>query len=143
MSQAYPRAAVSAVVFRGHQVLLVKRGGGAYRGLWSLPGGVIELGETAVEAARRELLEETGLLASSLILGDVADAIVRDPRGAVENHYTIAVYVADPVSGTPAPGADALDAGWFDPEARARLERTPGLEAAIEKAKRAWAWGRQ
>ncbi len=143
MSQAYPRAAASAVVFRKDEVLLVQRGKGAYRGIWSLPGGAIELGETAEEAAARELGEETGLLASGLILGDVADVIIRDAGGAVETHYTIAVYAAERFSGTLAAGADAMDAAWSGPEARARLALTPGLEAVIGKAKRALEKGRQ
>ncbi len=138
MPQAYPRAGVSVAVLRGDDVLLVQRGKGAYRGLWSLPGGAIELGETAVEAARRELWEETGLLASDLTLGDVADAIRRDAGGAVETHYTIAVYVTDQVLGVLSAGADAADAGWFDLAARMHLKRTPGLEEAIERAK--WAF---
>jgi ADP-ribose pyrophosphatase YjhB (NUDIX family) len=137
MPQAYPRSGVSVVVLRGDEVLLVQRGKGAYRGLWSLPGGAIELGETAEAAARRELLEETGLLASELSLGDVADAILRNAEGAVETHYTIAVYVTGRFSGSPAAAADALDVGWFGPEARLKLKRTPGLETAIGKARKA------
>jgi len=143
MSQAYPRAGVSVAVLQADTVLLVQRGKGPYRESWSLPGGAIELGETAREAARRELLEETGLLASDLTLSDVADAILRNAGGAVETHYTIAVYVTDRVSGTLAAGADATDAGWFGPEARMQLKRTPGLEAAIEKAKKALDEGRR
>jgi 8-oxo-dGTP diphosphatase len=137
MPQAYPRAAVSVAVFRGDEVALVKRGKGAYPGSWSLPGGAIMLGESAVDAARRELSEETGLLASDLTLGDVADVIIRDGNGAVETHYMIAVYVADQVSGGLAPGGDAADGGWFGPDARRQLKQTPDLESAIEKAKKA------
>jgi 8-oxo-dGTP diphosphatase len=135
--QAYPRAGVSVMVVQGDDVLLVQRGKGVYRGLWSLPGGAIELGETAEAAARRELLEETGLLASGLTLGDVADAVLRDAEGGVEAHFTIAVYATDQVSGSLAAAADALDARWFGPEARLHLECTPGLEAVIGRAKRA------
>ncbi len=138
MPQAYPRAGVSVAVFRREDVLLVKRGKGIYRGFWSLPGGAIELGETVLEAAGRELFEETGLLASNLTLSDVADAIVRDASGAVETHYTIAVFAAKEVSGTLCAAADALDAGWFAPEDRSRLDLTPGLEQAIGKARKAW-----
>jgi len=143
MPQAYPRAGVSVVVLRGGEVLLIQRGKGAYRGLWSLPGGAIELGETAEAAARRELTEETGLLASELTLGDVADVILRDATGAVDAHYTVAVYVTDRVSGSLAAAEDALDARWFSPEARLQLEQTPGLEAAIGKATRALDKGKE
>ena len=57
----WPRAGASAVLFRGEAVLLIERGGGPSEGLWSLPGGSIEAGETAEDAARREVREETGL----------------------------------------------------------------------------------
>ncbi len=137
MPQPYPRAGVSVALFKGEGVVLVQRGKGIYRGFWSLPGGAIELGETAMEAAQRELREETGLLASDLTLSDVADAIVRGATGAVETHYTIALYAAELASGRLAAAADAMDAGWFGPGARERLNRTPGLEAAIVRARSA------
>jgi ADP-ribose pyrophosphatase YjhB (NUDIX family) len=135
MPQDYPRAGASAAIFNGNDVLLVKRGKGIYRGAWSLPGGAVEMGETALEAAKRELQEETGLLALNLTLSDVADAIVRDSSGAAVTHYTIAVYASNRFTGTVAASADALEACWFSAEATLSLERTPGLEAAIEKAR--------
>jgi ADP-ribose pyrophosphatase YjhB (NUDIX family) len=122
-------------VFRGGEVLLIQRGKGLYKGLWSLPGGAIQWGEKAADAARRELEEETGLLALNLALGDVADAIFRESGGAVSAHFTIAVFATRDVSGALAAGSDASGAGYFGRDARLRLACTPGLETAIENAR--------
>jgi 8-oxo-dGTP diphosphatase len=129
-----PVAAVSIAALRGREILLVKRGKAPYGGAWSLPGGSIEWGETAADAARRELAEETGLLASALTFGDVADAVVRDENGNVVAHYSIIVFFTSEVSGNLLAGEDAADAQWFGPEARSGLTLTPQLEAVIAKA---------
>ena len=132
---AYPRPGASVVVFRGDEVLLVQRGKRPYDGFWSLPGGEIQWGETAADAARRELQEETGLLALNLTLGDVADGILRDGIGTVTAHYTIIVFATSDVQGILMPASDAAAAGFFGPEERTRLQRTPGLENAIHNAR--------
>ncbi|MGA7328763.1 MAG: NUDIX domain-containing protein [Rhodomicrobium sp.] len=142
MTQDFPRAGVSVAAFRGGDIVLVRRGKGAYRGLWSLPGGAVQLGEAAADAARRELQEEAGLLASRLALSDVADVIARDSEGAVEAHYLVAVYATDDPEGTLTPATDAADARWFNPAEIQLLEMTPGLEAAIERARAAVAKSR-
>jgi ADP-ribose pyrophosphatase YjhB (NUDIX family) len=134
---AFPRPGASVVVFRGDDVLLVQRGKRPYDGFWSLPGGEIQWGETAADAARRELKEETGLLALKLTLGDVADGILKDGTGAVTAHYTIIVFATRDVEGILAPASDAAAASFFGPEERTCLQRTPGLESAIENARRA------
>jgi ADP-ribose pyrophosphatase YjhB (NUDIX family) len=133
----HPRPGVSAAVFRGDEVLLVQRGKRPYDGFWSLPGGEIQLGETAADAARRELKEETGLLALTLTLGDVADGILKDGAGTVTAHYTIIVFATSDVEGVLAAASDAAAAAFFGPKERMRLQRTPGLDRAIENAKRA------
>ncbi len=132
---AHPRPGASVVVFRGDEVLLVRRGKRPYDGFWSLPGGEIQWGETAADAAQRELMEETGLLALNLTLGDVADGILKDDTGTVMAHYTIIVFTTRDVEGVLAPASDAAAAGFFGTEERMRLQCTPRLENAIENAR--------
>ena len=87
---SWPKAAASAVLFRGESVLLVERSSEPATGCWSLPGGVIGAGETAEDAARRETHEETGLYAHMEGLAGVYDVIDRDDNGNVVLHYPTA-----------------------------------------------------
>jgi 8-oxo-dGTP diphosphatase len=104
-----PRACVSAALFRGRSVLLVRRGKAVAQGLWSLPGGRIEPGETARAAAEREVREETGLAAALLGVIEVHDVIARDEDGRLLTHYVIAVLYGR-ASGEPRAGSDAASA---------------------------------
>ena len=88
----WPRPAASAIIFRSASVLIVERGKGAMPGTWSLPGGHIEPGEKAREAAARELFEETGLAVTLEGLVDVHDGIFRDTEGLLRAHYVLAVF---------------------------------------------------
>ncbi len=134
---AVPQPGASVVVFSGDKVLLVQRGKRPYHGFWSLPGGEIQWGEAAADAARRELMEETGLLALNLTLGDVVDGILKDDTGIVMSHYTIIVFATSDVEGVLAPASDAAAAAFFGTDERMRLQCTPRLENAIENARRA------
>lgn len=91
-------------------VLLVRRGTPPNIGRWSLPGGAQELGETAEQAARRELAEETGLTAGPLVLAANVDSITRDAEGRVQFHYTILDFAGWWQDGTPRAGGDVTDA---------------------------------
>ena len=91
-------------------VLLVRRGKAPAAGRWSLPGGAQELGETAEQAARRELAEETGLAAGPLVLAANVDSIHRDAEGRVQFHYTILDFAALWQGGDPVAGGDATEA---------------------------------
>lgn len=132
----WPRAAASAVLFRGQSVLLTERGDGPSEGLWSLPGGSIEAGETAEDAARREVSEETGLEAHIVGLAGVYDIIDRDEADAVVLHYVIATYFGHAGDGAPKPGSDARDARLVSVAELTGLPMTEGTRHVIEEARR-------
>lgn len=108
-----PRPAVGAVVFKDDAVLLVLRGNSPARGMWAIPGGSVNLGETLQAAAEREILEETGVVVRAKDPVLVFDAILRDDHGMVKYHYVIVDLAADYVSGDPRAGDDAADARWI------------------------------
>ena len=128
-----PIPSVHALVFRGDHVLLVKRANEPSRGRWSVPGGVIELGEGMHEAARRELREECGIeIAVDRVL-NVADNIVPDGQGRVRFHYVLIYLLARYVSGEARPASDALDVRWVRREELHALDIHPiGREILLQ-----------
>lgn len=129
-----PRAAASAAIFRGRTVLLAERGQGPRKGVWSLPGGKIEPGETAAAAAVREIAEETGLAVELAGLLDVHDAIIRDAAGRLEAHYLIAVYYGLCRSGAPVAASDISDARFVALDEVVRYRLTDGALRLIAEA---------
>ncbi|MFA5900410.1 MAG: NUDIX hydrolase [Hyphomicrobium sp.] len=130
----WPRAAASAVLFRGEAVLLIERGETPSEGLWSLPGGSIEMGETAESAARREVQEETGLICHIEGLAGVYDIIDRDEEGKVDLHYVIATYFGRADDGEPRSRGDARSARFFALDALDDLSLTHGTRFVIDRA---------
>ena len=120
-----PRVGVGAVVIEDGRVLLVRRGRQPGRGMWAIPGGLVELGETLQEAAEREILEDTGLVICAGNPFYTFDIIQRDGAGAVEFHYIIVDLRADYVSGVITPGDDAVDARWVAAEELEHMPVTP------------------
>jgi ADP-ribose pyrophosphatase YjhB (NUDIX family) len=109
---ARPIVGIGIVVFKGDTVLLVRRGKPPNIGAWTLPGGAQEVGETAEAAARRELLEETGLEVDSLCFAATVDNIRRDEAGRVRFHYTIIDFATCWVAGEPVAASDVTEAVW-------------------------------
>ncbi|HVZ09213.1 NUDIX hydrolase [Rhodopila sp.] len=107
-----PFVGIGIVVIKGDHVLLCQRGKPPNLGSWTLPGGAQELGETAEEAARRELREECGLDVGTLYFCANVDVIRRDPDGRVRFHYTILDFAARWVAGDPVAGSDVSAALW-------------------------------
>lgn len=106
--------AVSVAVRRGDTVLLVKRGREPSRGYYAFPGGRIEPGESAEEAVRRELLEETGLGVRNL--APLRDYVVGGEKDGRKLRYRLLVFAGDHAGGDAQAGDDAEEAGWFDLE---------------------------
>jgi 8-oxo-dGTP diphosphatase len=140
MNREYPEApivAVGVVVKRGHEVLLVQRLNEPSRGRWSLPGGVVELGETVREAARREVQEECELQVEPGEVLAVADNIVRDEAGRVRFHYVLVDLLAEYVGGELAAGSDIGDACWVREEELGELDVTEKARELVRKMLRA------
>jgi mutator protein MutT len=127
-----PIVAVGVIICQGDRIVLIQRAKEPSKGLWTFPGGAIELGESLEEAARREALEETGLEVEIGKVATVIDHIARDTAGRVTYHYVIVDFWARPVSGTLRPGTDAQDARWFN---RSDLDRVAMTEKASELAR--------
>lgn len=129
-----PRVGVGAVVLDGDRVLLVRRGRPPGEGKWSLPGGLIELGERMEDAVTREVEEEAGLRVRVHGLCGVIDRVVRDGGDLVRYHWVILDYVATVEAGTLRAGSDAAEARWASPAEIALLDTTDGLADMVARA---------
>jgi ADP-ribose pyrophosphatase YjhB (NUDIX family) len=137
-----PRAGVGAVVLDEDRVLLVRRGRPPSAGKWSVPGGLIELGERIEEAVAREVAEECGLRVRVGEVCGVIDRVVADPDPAggparIRYHWVIIDFVAEVVDGHLQAGSDAAEARWVPVAELDRYDTTDGLADMIRRAMRA------
>ena len=132
---ARPIVAVSVAVFRAGRVLLARRAREPMAGRFSLPGGVVELGETLVEAARRELAEEVGVEADIVAFNRHVEPIVREEM-RVRAHFVIVSFVARWRRGEGRISAEVDEVAWIDPADCGSLPTTPGLAEVLESAAR-------
>ncbi|WP_114286379.1 NUDIX hydrolase [Candidatus Halocynthiibacter alkanivorans] len=109
-----PKLASLAVVLRESRLILVRRKNEPDAGLWGFPGGHVDIGETALAAASRELREETSVFAEAREYLHNLDLIVRADDGTILFHYLLAAVLCDYVSGEPCAADDVSDARWID-----------------------------
>jgi 8-oxo-dGTP diphosphatase len=109
-----PLVGAGAIIIEADRVVLVKRGHPPLAGEWSIPGGVLEVGETLRQAAVREALEETGLRVQVGELLGVYDRILRDADGRVRYHYVLIDFLCRRIAGEFAAADDAAEARWFN-----------------------------
>ena len=135
-SRQYPKSpitGVGAVVWKDGKILLVKRGKEPNKGKWTVPGGVVELGETLREAVKREVKEECSI---DIEVGEVAEAlesIERDEQGRARYHFIIIDFKASYRGGEIKAASDAEECRWVSPEEIGELEVTPGLIKVLGK----------
>jgi ADP-ribose pyrophosphatase YjhB (NUDIX family) len=129
----WPRLGASAAIFRDGAVLLGERGKGALAGMWSLPGGHVEPGESVAEAARREVAEETGIVAEILGLVDLHEVIRREGE-AVSWHYVIAVFHGIWRDGEPLAASDCRATRFVALDDLGSVPLTDGAETLIRRA---------
>ena len=113
---AHPVVGVGAVVVRDGKALIIKRAHEPRKGEWSLPGGLLELGESLQDAARREIKEETSLDVEVGPVIETFDRVHRDDQGRVRYHFVIVDFVCWPNRGEAVPGSDAEGVAWVAPD---------------------------
>jgi ADP-ribose pyrophosphatase len=128
-----PMVGVGILIHKGDEYLLIKRAAEPDAGLWSIPGGLVEIGERAADAAGREAKEETGLdVEIEKVLG-VVDKIIRDEGSEIKYHFVILDYLASLRGGSLAASSDALDARWVKAEEFLSYELSPTLVQLLRR----------
>ncbi|MDD5712843.1 MAG: NUDIX hydrolase [Smithellaceae bacterium] len=128
-----PRVGVGAIVITDGRVLLVKRGVAPSQGLWAIPGGLLELGETLQQGAEREIREETGIVIKAGEPVFTFDFFEWDQKGRLRFHYVIVDLAAEYVGGEVAGASDALEARWLTVEDLASLDVAKKTILALHK----------
>jgi 8-oxo-dGTP diphosphatase len=129
-----PIVGVGAVIVEKGRVLLARRGNPPRAGQWSLPGGVVELGETLRAATEREALEETGLIVKAGEIVEVVDRIIPGNSGAPQYHYVLVDFLCSRRGGELRAGGDAAEVAWASEE---ELEKYCLEQITLEVVKKA------
>ena len=129
-----PYLAVSAAIFRDGRILIVRRARPPAHGIYTLPGGGVELGETLEEAVTREVREETALEIAPVGLAGYRQAIARDAKGDIERHFVILPFAARWIAGEVTLNEELAEAHWLLPGELAGLTTTEGLAQIVTAA---------
>jgi 8-oxo-dGTP diphosphatase len=129
-----PLVGVGGVVIENGRALLIRRGSPPLQGEWSIPGGMLEVGETLMDGVKRELGEETGIEVRVLELIEVFERIFRDGSGRPQYHFIILDYLCERVDGEVRAGGDVTDAAWAGEEELERYSLTPTATRVLRKA---------
>lgn len=121
-----PLVGIGAIIIEDQRVVLVKRGHAPLQGKWSIPGGVLEVGETLRKAVVREVREETALTIEPGELLGVFERVIPDEQGKMRYHYVLIDFLCRRATGELKAGDDAAEVGWF------RKDELSGLELARE-----------
>jgi 8-oxo-dGTP diphosphatase len=130
----HPLPGVGALIIRRNSILLVQRARSPLKGYWSLPGGLIETGESIEAALRREVLEETGLIVRPKKMFEIFERIILDKQGHAEYHYILHDYLCTVVGGELLAGDDAGRVAWVPRAKLKTLQLTEGTLDVIERA---------
>lgn len=125
---------VGAIVFREDRVLLARRGREPAFGKWSLPGGLVEIGESLRDAVRREVLEETGLQVRVKDLVAALDRVIPDHEGKIEYHYVLLDFLCEVEDGDPLPATDVTECAFIPLSQISARDLTEGTEQVIRRA---------
>lgn len=128
-----PLVGVGAIIIKDDRVVLVKRAHPPIQGQWSIPGGVLEVGELVREAAIREAREETGLIVEPSELLGVYDRILRNQEKRVQYHYVLVDFLCRPVGGELRADSDAAEVRWFRREELPALKLAEDTQEVIQK----------
>ena len=129
-----PLLGVGAIIVRHEKVLVVRRATPPLKGDWSIPGGLVETGETTRQAVVREISEETGLTIEPIELIEVFERILRDRDSRVQYHFVVIDYLCRIVSGASRPGSDVSEIRWAQFDDLEALRITPETRNVIQKA---------
>ena len=129
-----PMVGVGGVVIRDERALLIRRGSAPLEGEWSIPGGMLEIGETILDGVQRELLEETAIEVKVLDLIEVFERLTRDEAGKLKYHFVILDYLCEAVRGEARAGSDVTDVAWARAEELDAYSLTTTATRVFQKA---------